>query len=62
MARTSKCRQYVSLGLALVRATRIYEILKVENKDENDVIYIYIKRFLPKSRGTYRIRDKCSLM
>jgi hypothetical protein len=52
----------VSLGLALVRATRIYEILKVENKDENDVMYIYIKRFLPKSRGTYRIRGKGSLM
>jgi hypothetical protein len=62
MARTSKCRQYVSLGLALVRATRIYEILKVENKDENDVMYIYIKRFLPKSRGTYRIHGKGSLV
>jgi hypothetical protein len=62
MARTSKCRQYVSLGLALVRATRIYEILKVENKDENDVMYIYIKRFLLKSRSTYRIRGKGSLM
>jgi hypothetical protein len=42
--------------------TRTGEILKLENKDEDDIMCIYIKRCLSKSRGTCRTHGEDSLM
>jgi hypothetical protein len=42
--------------------THTCEILKLENKDDDDVMCIYIKGCLLKSRDTCRTRGEGSLM